>query len=184
MLVHCNRARAPHASIALLQRQHLARSPRRRVSHALPPLYPQPSTPHPPCPTHPSLSLPPVGLGAPLCLKAAVDALSAGGAATLIPAVRWVLCFGLCGILQHLTKELTYPTFTPVSQVCSLQERHQHERTTSPTSSAPCWWHAACFGWLKAVKHSSSAPCPMAALEAASTRTHSRGWWTSGSPLL
>jgi hypothetical protein len=36
----------------------------------------------------------------------------------LIPAVRWVLCFGLCGILQHLTKELTYPTFTPVSQVC------------------------------------------------------------------
>lgn len=59
------------------------------------------------------------GLGAPLCLKAAVDSLSAGTAAvTLIPAVRWVLCFGLCGITQHLTKELTYPTFTPVSQVC------------------------------------------------------------------
>jgi hypothetical protein len=57
------------------------------------------------------------GLGAPLCLKAAVDSLSAGGAATLIPAVRWLLCFGLCGILQHLTKELSYPTFTPVSQV-------------------------------------------------------------------
>lgn len=47
------------------------------------------------------------GLGAPLCLKAAVDALSAGGAAVLIPAVRWVLCFGLCGIVQHLMKELT-----------------------------------------------------------------------------
>jgi hypothetical protein len=47
------------------------------------------------------------GLGAPLCLKAAVDSLSAGHAAVLIPAVRWVLCFGLCGIVQHLMKELT-----------------------------------------------------------------------------
>jgi hypothetical protein len=35
----------------------------------------------------------------------------------LLPAVRCVLCFGLCGIIQHLTKELTYPTFTPISQV-------------------------------------------------------------------
>jgi hypothetical protein len=57
------------------------------------------------------------GLSGPLFLKAAVDTLSAGGAAVLLPAVRCVLCFGLCGVIQHLTKELTYPTFTPISQV-------------------------------------------------------------------
>lgn len=65
------------------------------------------------------------GLGAPLCLKAAVDSLSAGHAAVLIPAVRWVLCFGLCGIVQHLMKELTYPTFTPVSQAVARRVAYQ-----------------------------------------------------------
>lgn len=62
----------------------------------------------------------PAGISAPLFLKAAVDTLSAGGAAVLLPAVRCVLLFGLCGIVQQLTKELCHPTFTPISQVGRL----------------------------------------------------------------
>lgn len=96
-----------------------------------------PSTPHhhqhQPLSLFPSPGLLLTGLGAPLCLKAAVDTLSAGGAAVLIPAVRWVLCFGLCGILQHLMKEVTYPTFTPVSQVGWLQ---QSDRSSSSCPTA------------------------------------------------
>ncbi|KAF6263058.1 ABC family transporter: mitochondrial ATM1-like protein [Scenedesmus sp. NREL 46B-D3] len=65
------------------------------------------------------------GLSGPLFLKAAVDTLSAGGAAVLLPAVRCVLCFGLCGIIQHLTKELTYPIFTPISQAVARRVAYQ-----------------------------------------------------------
>ncbi|KAF8062057.1 ATM1 [Scenedesmus sp. PABB004] len=65
------------------------------------------------------------GLSGPLFLKAAVDALGAAGDAALLPAVRCVLCFGLCGIVQHLTKELTYPTFTPISQAVARRVAYQ-----------------------------------------------------------
>eukprot|EP00882_Tetradesmus_deserticola_P017533 GHRQ01018783.1.p1 GENE.GHRQ01018783.1~~GHRQ01018783.1.p1 ORF type:complete len:477 (+),score=203.35 GHRQ01018783.1:760-2190(+) len=65
------------------------------------------------------------GLSGPLFLKAAVDTLSAGGAAVLLPAVRCVLCFGLSGIIQHLTKELTYPIFTPISQAVARRVAYQ-----------------------------------------------------------
>ncbi|WIA17936.1 hypothetical protein OEZ85_009429 [Tetradesmus obliquus] len=65
------------------------------------------------------------GLSGPLFLKAAVDTLSAGDAAVLLPAVQCVLCFGLCGVVQHLTKELTYPTFTPISQAVARRVAYQ-----------------------------------------------------------
>ena len=67
------------------------------------------------------------GLTGPLFLKAAVDALSAANAAAttavgvaasgLGPAVQAIVWFGLAGVLQHVAKELQFPTFSPVSQV-------------------------------------------------------------------
>lgn len=56
------------------------------------------------------------GLAGPLFLKRAVDTLSAGAGDALVGAVRSVVAFGLCGVVQHLSKELQHPTFTPVSQ--------------------------------------------------------------------
>eukprot|EP00878_Enallax_costatus_P016674 GHUV01017494.1.p1 GENE.GHUV01017494.1~~GHUV01017494.1.p1 ORF type:complete len:347 (+),score=102.06 GHUV01017494.1:358-1398(+) len=64
------------------------------------------------------------GISAPLFLKAAVDTLSAGGAA-ILPALRCVLLFGLCGIVQQLTKELCHPTFTPISQAVARRVAYQ-----------------------------------------------------------
>jgi hypothetical protein len=44
-----------------------------------------------------------------------------GGPATMQAAAqeaaKLVLCFGACGIVQHLAKEIQHPIFTPVSQV-------------------------------------------------------------------
>ena len=65
------------------------------------------------------------GLSGPLFLKAAVDTLSAGGPDVLLRAVRCVMVFGLCGVLQHLTKELTYPIWTPISQAVSRRVAYQ-----------------------------------------------------------
>ncbi|KAI8464686.1 MAG: ATP-binding cassette superfamily [Monoraphidium minutum] len=56
------------------------------------------------------------GMAGPLFLKHAVDELSSGAADALAGAVRAVVTFGLCGVVQHLSKELQHPTFTPVSQ--------------------------------------------------------------------
>lgn len=56
-------------------------------------------------------------MAGPLFLKQAVDVLSSGAADALTGAVRAVATFGLCGVIQHLSKELQHPTFTPVSQV-------------------------------------------------------------------
>ncbi len=61
-------------------------------------------------------SPPSKGLAGPLFLKRAVDTLSAGAVDALVAAVHSVVCFGLCGVVQHLSKELQHPTFTPVSQ--------------------------------------------------------------------
>ena len=75
--------------------------------------------PHPlPRPRPPTLPNAPTpsGLAGPLFLKGAVDELSSGAADALAGAVRNVVTFGLCGIVQHLSKELQHPVFTPVSQ--------------------------------------------------------------------
>jgi hypothetical protein len=56
-------------------------------------------------------------MAGPLFLKQAVDVLSSGAADALAAAVTAVVTFGLCGVVQHLSKELQHPTFTPVSQV-------------------------------------------------------------------
>lgn len=45
-----------------------------------------------------------VGMAGPLFLKQAVDVLSTGTADALAGAVRAVVTFGLCGVVQHLSK--------------------------------------------------------------------------------
>jgi hypothetical protein len=59
-----------------------------------------------------------------------VDALSATNAAAsaaagavsggMGPAVQAIVCFGLASVLQHVAKELQFPTFSPVSQVSEV----------------------------------------------------------------
>jgi hypothetical protein len=82
----------------------------------LPMLLPQCRTRFSPTPPqHVPPSFP--GMAGPLFLKQAVDTLSSGAADALAAAVTAVVTFGLCGVIQHLAKELQHPTFTPVSQV-------------------------------------------------------------------
>lgn len=57
-----------------------------------------------------------VGLAGPVLLREAVNAVGEQATASLRPAVHAVVCYGLCGVLGTLAKELQHPTFAPVSQ--------------------------------------------------------------------